>query len=186
MSVVITREDLMAYAEVDYVIKHMNERYIAKLPQNLLDFFETMKDPEYKIHIDPHKPLQNQGLRKYALEIIALLHIKYWCQNQERKEELLEKMRANQEKLEAQLQEQFSTDNLFKKTETTSNSQTLTEDPMVTAYSKYTQQNPDIQDYTDLRQESETEDLTETIEESVSLFTKIKLFVTKIFGKKTK
>ena len=30
MSVVITREDIIAYAEVDYIINHMNEKYINK------------------------------------------------------------------------------------------------------------------------------------------------------------
>lgn len=184
MSVVITREDLIAYTEVDYIIKHMNERYIAKLPENLLNFFETMKDPEHEVYIDPHKPLQKQGLKKYALEIIALLHIKYWCENKERKEELLEKMRANQEKFEAQLREKFNTDNLFQKPESVSNSEADAEDPMVTAYSKYTQQNPDIQDYTDLREEPVTEELAETTQEKKSLFQKIKLFVSKMFGKR--
>lgn len=178
MSVVITREDLVAYAEVDYVIKHMNERYIAKLPENLLNFFETMKDPEHEIYINPHKPLQEQGLKKYALEIIALLHVKYWCDNQDRKEELLQKMRENQEKFEAQLREKFSTDKLFENPNKIHN-----EDPMVTAYSKYMQENPDIQDYTDLREEPVAQETMEAVLEKKSLFQKIKLFVSKMFGK---
>ena len=153
MSVVITKEDLIAYAEVDYVIKHMNERYRDKVPANLQNFFETIKDPNHKIHIEPYKPLQEQGLTKYALEIIALLHIKYWCQNQERREELLDKMRQNEEKLEAKLKEQFSTERLFQHNIQTN--ETSTEDPMTTAYSKYMNDNPDIQDYTNLRETQE-------------------------------
>lgn len=179
MSVTITREDLMAYTEVDYVLKHMNEKYISKLPQTLLTFFESMKDPDYEVYVNPYKPLQNQGLQKYALEIIALLHIKYWCENKERKEELLEKMRANQEKFEAQLREKFSTDKLFQKPETEESE----EDPMVKAYSKYTEVNPDIQDYTDLRKEPVAEELTETLPEKISFFQKIKIFVSKMLKK---
>lgn len=178
MSVVITREDLIAYAEVDYVIKHMNEKYIAKLPENLLNFFETMKDTEHEIYINPHKPLQEQGLKKYALEIIALLHVKYWCDNQDRKEELLQKMKENQEKFEAQLREKFRTDKLFENPNKIHN-----EDPMVTAYSKYMQENPDIQDYTDLREEPVAQETMEAVLEKKSLFQKIKLFVSKMFGK---
>ena len=180
MSVVITREDLMAYAEVDYVIKHMNERYVSKLPENLVNFFETMKDPEHEIYINPHKPLQEQGLKKYALEIIALLHIKYWCENKERKEELLEKMRENQEKFEAQLREKFSTDNLFQQP---NNNKISSEDPMVTAYSKYMVANPDIQDYTDLRVEKVTEEMTEPVLKKDSLFEKIRSFVSRMLRK---
>lgn len=182
MSVVITKEDLIAYAEVDYVIKHMNERYVAKLPQNLLNFFETIKDPEHEIYIDPHKPLQNQGLQKYALEIIALLHVKYWCVDQARKEELLEKMRQNQEKFEAQLRERFNTDNLFNQPEKEENIR-VGKDPVITAYSNYTIQNPDIQDYTDTREASLEKELLETVEEGNSLFQRIKAFVSKMFHK---
>ena len=183
MSVVITKEDLIAYAQVDYVIKHMNERYIAKLPQNLLDFFETMKDPEYKIVINPHKPLQEQGLEEYALAIIALLHIKYWCQNQERKEELLQKMKANQEKFEAHLQEKFRVDDLFNKINITSNCEAPKEDPMIDVYSQYTHQNSCPPDDTQQKQEPTTEELAETATKKNSLFMKIKLFVSKIWGK---
>lgn len=185
MSVVITREDLISFAEVDYVIKHMNEKYRSKLPQNILDFFETMKDSECKVYINPYKPLQNQGLTQYALEIIALLHIKYWCEDGERKEELLEKMKQNQERFESQLREQFSVDKLFgNHTNEVAANKVSTKDPMVTAYSKYIDDNPDIQDFTDLREEQSTE-LTENVaEEKITLFGKIKLLVSKMFGKK--
>lgn len=179
MSVVITREDLIAYAEVDYIIHHMNEKYIAKLPENLLNFFSTIKDPEHEIVLNPYKPLQNQGLRKYTLEIIALLHVKYWCEDKQRKEELLEKMRKNQEMFEAKLQEQFSAENLFQKPTQVK----LEEDKMVTAFSKYTQNNPDIQDYTDLQEEPMTEELTESVPEKKSWFQKIKAMFLKILGK---
>lgn len=113
MSVVITLEDIQAYAEVDYIINHMNEKYIAKVPEKLLDFFSNMKDPNYEVYIDPRKPLQDQGLKKYTLEIIALLHVKYWCEDEARRNELIEKMESNQEFYENKLKEQFNVDKLF-------------------------------------------------------------------------
>ena len=113
MSVVITRDDIIAYAEVDYIIHHMNEKYIEKLPEGLLRFFGEIKDPEHEIHIDPYKPLQSQGLKKYTLEIVALLHLKYWCEDEERKKQLYDLMLRNQEKLEEQMREKFSIDHLF-------------------------------------------------------------------------
>ena len=71
MSVVITREDLIAYAEVDYIIHHMNEKYIEKIPEKLRAFFSHIKDPMHKVYINPYQPLQSQGLKQYTLEIIA-------------------------------------------------------------------------------------------------------------------
>lgn len=183
MSTVITREDLKAYAEVDYIIKHMNEKYYAKIPKNLLMFFEQIKDPDYKVYVNPHKPLQEQGLTEYALEIIALLHIKYWCENQAKQEELLQRMKENEEKFEAQLREKFRTEKLFSNAK--SSEAEPQPDKMVTAYSKYMDDNPDIQDYTDLRIETEnSESLTENKpQKKNSIFKRIHLFFTKIFRK---
>ena len=72
MSVVITLEDIEAYAEVDYIINHMNEKYINKVPEKIRNFFSTYKAPNYDIKINPYVPLQKQGLKRYTLEIIAL------------------------------------------------------------------------------------------------------------------
>lgn len=113
MSIVITREDIIAYAEVDYIIHHMNEKYIHKIPEKLLNFFDTIKDPTYEVYINPRIPLQNQNLKKYTLELIALLHIKYWCEDEERKKMLYEKMMENQNKLDNQMREKYNMDNMF-------------------------------------------------------------------------
>ena len=60
--VVITRDDIIAYAEVDYIIHHMNEKYVEKIPAKLLQFFATIKDPEHEVYVNPRVPLQNQNL----------------------------------------------------------------------------------------------------------------------------
>lgn len=185
MSVVITREDLKAYAEVDYVIKHMNERYISKLPEHLVEFFETIKDPDYEVYVSPYKPLQEQGLSKYALEIIALLHVKYWCEDPFRREELLQKMKENQDKFETQMEEKFNSDKLFENEETPKKEATKKDFVVKTAYSEYMEENPDIQDYTDVKDEEVTQDLPQNVAIKVSIFKKIKNFVSNIFKKNT-
>ena len=101
--VVITRDDIIAYAEVDYIIHHMNEKYVEKIPSKLLQFFATIKDPKHEVYVDPRVPLQNQNLKKYTLELIALLHLKYWCEDEERRKELYNKMIENQRKLDDQM-----------------------------------------------------------------------------------
>ena len=68
MGVVITREDIRAYAEVNYIINHMNEKYREKVPEKLKTFFNEYKDPTCEIKINPYVPLQNQGLQRYTLE----------------------------------------------------------------------------------------------------------------------
>lgn len=162
MSVVITREDIIAYAEVDYIINHMDDRYVEKVPEKLLNFFEKIKDPNHKINIDPYKPLNEQGLQKYTLEIIALLHLKYWCENEERKKELYDLMLKNQRKLEEQMRQKFSIDNLFDdnsikkvKEESDLEGEDFSKPKAVQYYSQYTESNDDIQDYTDVVDEED-------------------------------
>ena len=113
MSVVITIDDIRAYAEVDYIINHMNQKYIDKVPQRMKEFFSSLKDPNYVVKINPYVPLQNQGLQRYTLEIIALLHLKYWCEDEERKQELYDIMLKNQRRLEEQMREKYGVEKLF-------------------------------------------------------------------------
>ena len=67
MGVVITIDDIRAYAEVDYIINHMNEKYIEKVPKKILNFFSELKDPNYEVKVNPYIPLQKQGLKRYTL-----------------------------------------------------------------------------------------------------------------------
>lgn len=158
MSVVITIDDLRAYAEVDYIINHMNQKYIDKVPQKMKEFFSSLKDPNHVVKINPYVPLQNQGLQRYTLEIIALLHLKYWCEDEERKQELYDIMLKNQRRLEEQMREKYGVDKLFsnnttsnneeEKEENTINNNDFSRPRVVQRYSQY-EQNNDIQDYTD-------------------------------------
>lgn len=190
MSVKITKEDLIAYSEVNYIIQHMNERYISKVPKNIITFFETMSDDRFDVYVNPRKPLYEQGLQKYTLEIIALLNIKYWCTDQDRRNDLIEKMQENQRKLEAQMNEVFSTNNIFKnKVDSENDAKVSKKDPVLTKYSEYKEENPDIQDYTDVQEPPEVQNVSEESsiveknEEKKSIFSKIKTAIKNIFSK---
>lgn len=194
MGVVITRDDIRAYAEVNYIINHMNEKYREKVPEKLKKFFSEYKDPTAEIKIDPYVPLQNQGLKRYTLEIIALLHLKYWCENEERKKELYDIMLRNQEKLEAQMRDRYSVEKLFDNASATvvtdesdlEEKEDFTKPRVVQRYSQYAENN-DIEDYTDHVENSQTENgenlPTENVEKK-SFFQKIKEKFLAIFGKK--
>lgn len=185
MSVVITLEDIQAYAEVDYIINHMNQKYKEKVPPKMLAFFSELKDPNHVVKINPYVPLQNQGLKRYTLEIIALLHLKYWCEDEERKKELYNIMLRNQEKLEEQMRDRYSVEKLFDNTSETPSENTentekedFTKPRVIQRYSQYTQDNNDIQDYTDHVEVSNNQ------EESKELISENKLEVAKnIFQK---
>ena len=196
MSVVITLDDIRAYAEVDYIISHMNEKYREKVPEKMLNFFHDYKDPNFEVKVDPYVPLQKQGLKRYTLEILALFHLKYWCEDEERKKELYGLMLQNQERLESQMREKYSVEKLFDNAHATvvntiddleEEKEDFTKPRVVQRYSQYTQENNDIQDYTDHVAETstdvESDNLPTATEEAKGFFQKIKSKIFAFFGR---
>lgn len=185
MKVVITLEDIRSYAEVDYIINHMNIKYKEMIPEKMVKFFSEFKDPNMEIKINPYVPLQNQGLSRYCLEIIALLHLKYWCEDEERKKELYDIMLRNQEKLEEQMKNRFSIENLF---ETTKEEEEPKEDfsrpRVIQKFEQYTENNEEIEDYTDVVEVPEENLPVENNAEHIGFFGMIKNFFSSIFGNK--
>lgn len=199
MGVIITREDIIAYAEVDYIINHMNEKYSEMVPVSIRNFFATIKEPGYDVYVDPRRPLANQGLRQYTLEIIALLHLKYWCQDEERKKELYNKMRENQLKIEGKLEEQYGIEGLFSTENVVSikSQDDFSKPKVVTRYSQIAENNSDVKDYSDVigteeqnesNDEKKEENVNEeknseltSVKEKENIFTKIKNLIRKIF-----
>ena len=168
MGVVITLEDIRAYAEVDYIINHMNERYKERVPQKMLNFFGEFKDPNYEVKINPYRPLQEQGLQRYTLEIVALLHLKYWCDDENRKQELYGLMVKNQEKLNMQMRQKYSVEKLFDNasatvitSETDLEKIDFSKPKAVQRYSQFSEQNSDIQDFTDIVNEETPKKINE-------------------------
>lgn len=181
MSVVITLDDIQAYAEVDYIINHMNEKYIKMLPKKLKDFFANYKDPTYNIKINPYVPLTKQGLKKYTLEIIAVLHLKYWCEDEERKKRLYEIMVANQEKIEKKISQEYNIDNIFQNDfsddEENENTENFSQPRVIQKYEIYKEKNDDIQDYTDLEEVNQDKDDVNKQEELVNKSSEKKNFL---------
>ncbi len=167
MNTVITLDDIKAYAEIDYIINHMNEKYINKVPEKIRIFFSKFKDPTYEVKINPYVPLENQGLQTYTLEIIALLHLRYWCEDEKRKQELYEMMIENEEKLESHIKEKIDIDEIFDENFTVKEENEEEEDysrpRVIQKYDIYAKNNEDIKDYTDYEENegiSDTDDIT--------------------------
>lgn len=106
MDSVITNDDRTAMAEVDYIIHHMNERYLNKIPQNVQDFIAILKKRNLKIYVDPHKPLEQQGLKEFTLYFLMILNLKYWCDDARRKDILL-MLENNQKKYDDKINNIF-------------------------------------------------------------------------------
>ncbi len=110
METVISNDDRVAIAEVDYIIHHMNERYLSKIPQKLQDYITILKKRNVKIYVDPRVPLESQGLKEFTLYFLMILNLKYWCDDQRRKDILL-MMENNQRKYDEKINNIFENAN---------------------------------------------------------------------------
>ena len=102
-----------AYVEVLEILKHMEPKYVEKIPVKLRIFFEKNASKEYKFKLDKTIPFEEQKLKDSTINILAMLNYNYWCEDEEHKRYLLNKYNQNEIRYQEMLIEKYSTDNLF-------------------------------------------------------------------------
>ena len=83
------------YSEVYAVLCALNDEYLKKTPQDILDKINNRRDKDYRFHIDENIPLTDQNLSNEAIAMLAVLKLDYWCKSKEEKEELELLLKAN-------------------------------------------------------------------------------------------
>lgn len=86
---------MIAYAEVDEILNCIEESYKSRVPEKVRLFFKEERDREYKVIIDPKKPLSNQNLKRKTIILLAMLNLNYWCDSEEEKQELINELKKN-------------------------------------------------------------------------------------------
>ncbi|MCL2739907.1 MAG: hypothetical protein FWE47_01750 [Oscillospiraceae bacterium] len=92
--------DKTTFSQAYAVIVALGDEYISRLPEDVLALFKKQSNDAYMPKIDAEKPLREQGLSEEAMAMIAMLRLEYWCDTQEEKDELLNYLETNQQKLE--------------------------------------------------------------------------------------
>lgn len=103
-----------AYSEVDSFLELLDDEDKNKIPNKLRELFKNEKDKEYVKNIDVNKTIEEQNLKEETLALIALLNLKYWCEDESEKERLKNIYLKNEEMYQKELKEKYNTDNLFK------------------------------------------------------------------------
>lgn len=102
-----------AYVEVLEVLKHMDSKYVEKVPIKLREFLKKNASKEYKFYLDKSIPFEEQKLNDITINILAMLNYHYWCEDEEHKKYLLKRYNENERKYQEALQEKYSRDKLF-------------------------------------------------------------------------
>lgn len=111
----ISTQTKQAYTEIDNFIELLAEDDKNKIPKKLRQFFKKEKDKEYKKNINIDIPIKEQNLKEETLALIALLNLKYICDDNKEKERLTKVYYDNDKKYQETIKEKYNPDNLFKK-----------------------------------------------------------------------
>lgn len=102
------------YSEVYGVLNAVDEEYIRKVPKKMIDLIIKNKDNSMNFEYDLKKRLNEQNISREALSMIALIHLNYWCENEQEKAELNRIFKENAIKNEEERRLKYSPDNIFK------------------------------------------------------------------------
>ena len=101
------------YSELYEFLELIDYKYIVKIPNKLLQFFEDNRSENYIPHIRSNIPVKEQSFNEGTLAIIALLNLKYWCEDEKEIKRLKQVYKTNEEKYQEKLKEQFDYNNIF-------------------------------------------------------------------------
>lgn len=100
------------YSEVYQIINILGDEYIKKLPTKLYKMLESKKDNNYT----PNYTIDNLSYTEIdarTISIIALLHLNYWCETEDEKNEIREILNRNEMKFQEQLKEKYNPNSIF-------------------------------------------------------------------------
>lgn len=87
-----------SYVEILEILKHVEPQYVQKIPLEVINFFEENKDLEYNFVYDDSVSIIYQDILENTRNILAMLNVNYWSNNEEEKQELLSTYKENDRK----------------------------------------------------------------------------------------
>ena len=110
------------YSEVLEVLRHMERRYVDKIPKKVIMYLYDNCSLDYEFHID--RPLDEVSLRQYSVDLLDAIKKCFWTGRQKRDEyfiKLSEEIRETEEKtkeadgIDKSMNEKLEKENQFTK-----------------------------------------------------------------------
>ena len=102
-----------AFSEIDAILEQMDNKYISKIPSEMLKLFKESKDKEYHPKIEFSEKFLEQDIERQTIVILAFLYLNYWCDDLETKQNLLKQYLENDKKSEMEKIEKYNPNNVF-------------------------------------------------------------------------
>lgn len=103
-------------ADIDIILSGLDEETRNKVPKQFRDLIHNDKLEGYESNIRMDIPLEHQTLHPDTQAFMAMLYLKYWCESDEEKQNIMATLNDNERKYQQQLSEKYSYENLFKNT----------------------------------------------------------------------
>ena len=103
------------FSEVYEVLKFLDKDLIKKVPYSVIKYIENEREKDYTIVINPNLPLEEQKLSNETYNVIAILKLKYWCENDSEREKILAIINENELSYKNLILHKYNKDNLFKR-----------------------------------------------------------------------
>lgn len=102
-----------AITEVLEILKNADNTYMENLPEKFKKFLNDNKSTSYIPEVDFSKELKDLKIRKETKELLGIMYLNYWS-NDEEKKEYVKLLSENEKKYQEELTEKYNPDNLFK------------------------------------------------------------------------
>lgn len=109
----VSYEYSVAFSETLDILNHTKKEDVEKIPIKFLEFLRINALKSYTSKLDFNKSITDMNLNKKTIGILSLIHKKYWC-NAEQRKDFEEKLKQNEIVYQKQLSEKYNTEKLFK------------------------------------------------------------------------
>ena len=107
------KETRVAYAEIISFINLLPQDKQEKIPKNLIEYFKKEMDKESKRELTTDISLENQNLKNATWDLIAILYLKYLCEDEEEKKELEQIYAENERKYREEIKEKYNPEKIL-------------------------------------------------------------------------
>lgn len=109
----IDKETRIAYAEIISFINLLPQEKQQKIPKSLIKYFKEEMDKDSKRELTTDISLENQNLKNATWDLIAILYLKYWCEDEEEKKELEQIYYENEKIYREEIKEKYNPEKIF-------------------------------------------------------------------------
>ena len=109
----ITKSTRIAYAEIDSFIELLPKEEKEKIPSKLKQYFKAEKDKETTKKLSMDIPIEEQNLQEETWNLIAMVYLKYLCEDGKEKKELEQIYDENEKKYREEMKEKYNPEKIL-------------------------------------------------------------------------